>query len=343
MHRDCTQCGTAFIVTDDDLAFLDKVSPVFNGKKELIPPPTLCPDCRQQRRMAFRNQIHVYVRPSVIDGQATFSMFDVESPLSVMRNEDWWGDGWDPLSFGQEWSSSESFILQLHRLNQQVPRYARSVTNIQNSDYCNNASDIKNCYFVFHTTIGEDCHYCERVNGSRDCMDCSFTQKSELCYDTVWCSNCYALQSAAFCDGCSNSYFLRNCIGCTHCIGCVNLRHAEYCVFNEQYTQEHYEQFLAAWNGMSQAERISMNARFQSFAQTNPIPHIISTKAEQCFGNFIQESREVHRSFFITHAEKSGLPAEPVAWEKPLEGAKQSMLRGTRQFQWRSSWSPSKN
>jgi hypothetical protein len=42
------QCQISFDITPDDLAFYDKVSPVFNGKKELIPPPTLCPECREK-------------------------------------------------------------------------------------------------------------------------------------------------------------------------------------------------------------------------------------------------------------------------------------------------------
>jgi len=62
MNKTCRQCSHSFETTEEDLKFYDKVSPVFNGKKYLIPPPTLCPDCRQQRRLAFRNEHSLYTR-----------------------------------------------------------------------------------------------------------------------------------------------------------------------------------------------------------------------------------------------------------------------------------------
>jgi len=77
----CKHCGVSFDITDKDLEFYEKVSPVFSNfnpgvKKEtsglkllesgkikyLIPSPTLCPDCRAKRRMSFRNERKLYKR-----------------------------------------------------------------------------------------------------------------------------------------------------------------------------------------------------------------------------------------------------------------------------------------
>ncbi|MBU0627024.1 hypothetical protein KKG31_00015 [Patescibacteria group bacterium] len=44
------------------MEFYSKVSPIIAGKKYLIPAPTLCPDCRQQRRISFRNERSLYKR-----------------------------------------------------------------------------------------------------------------------------------------------------------------------------------------------------------------------------------------------------------------------------------------
>ena len=54
---DCKQCNTGFEISDKDRELYDECSPVFNGKKYSIPDPIYCPDCRLQRRMAFRNEI----------------------------------------------------------------------------------------------------------------------------------------------------------------------------------------------------------------------------------------------------------------------------------------------
>jgi hypothetical protein len=60
--KKCRISGEEFIITDKDLEFYDKVSPIFGGKKYSIPSPTLCPDERARRRYAYRNNRHVYLR-----------------------------------------------------------------------------------------------------------------------------------------------------------------------------------------------------------------------------------------------------------------------------------------
>jgi hypothetical protein len=58
----CKQCNSSFEITDKDLEFYDKISPTFNGEKFEIPAPTLCSDCRQQRRIVWRNERKLYRR-----------------------------------------------------------------------------------------------------------------------------------------------------------------------------------------------------------------------------------------------------------------------------------------
>jgi hypothetical protein len=60
MTKNCKQCQRTFEVTEDDLKFYDKVSPIFppsvgagGGKKYQIPPPTLCPEFRMKLQMSF--------------------------------------------------------------------------------------------------------------------------------------------------------------------------------------------------------------------------------------------------------------------------------------------------
>jgi hypothetical protein len=44
------------------LEFYEKVSPIFKGRKYSIPTPQLCPECREQRRISFRNERKLYKR-----------------------------------------------------------------------------------------------------------------------------------------------------------------------------------------------------------------------------------------------------------------------------------------
>ena len=58
----CKVSGQSFAIFKSDLEFYDKISPVFNGKKYLIPTPRLCPEERQRRRLMFRNERKLYRR-----------------------------------------------------------------------------------------------------------------------------------------------------------------------------------------------------------------------------------------------------------------------------------------
>jgi len=60
VNKTCKNCEASFEITDKDLEFYEKISPIFQDKKYFIPTPTFCPDCRQQRRLSFRNERKLY-------------------------------------------------------------------------------------------------------------------------------------------------------------------------------------------------------------------------------------------------------------------------------------------
>lgn len=97
MQKNCRQCQIASEITKADLAFLDKVSPEFAGKKFAVPPPTLCADCRTQRRLAQMNRTNLHRRTSSATDKEIISIYSPEKTIPVYENEEWFGDKWDPL------------------------------------------------------------------------------------------------------------------------------------------------------------------------------------------------------------------------------------------------------
>ena len=85
MQKTCknTWCKQPFEITDSDLQFYEEISPVYAGKKELIPSPTLCPECRMQRRLAWRNERFLYRKPDANTGEIIFSAFPSESEIKT--------------------------------------------------------------------------------------------------------------------------------------------------------------------------------------------------------------------------------------------------------------------
>ena len=97
--KKCRISGHEFAVTDKDLEFYEKVSPVFGGKKYAIPSPTLCPDERLRRRMIFRNEITLYKRTCDLTGKSIISLYNPTYTGPVYDVSSWWGDSWNPLDF----------------------------------------------------------------------------------------------------------------------------------------------------------------------------------------------------------------------------------------------------
>lgn len=58
----CRLSGQEFFVTDKDLEFYDKVSPVFGDKKMTFPTPTTSPYERMIQKFAWRNERNLYRR-----------------------------------------------------------------------------------------------------------------------------------------------------------------------------------------------------------------------------------------------------------------------------------------
>ena len=81
--KKCPSCDQEFAITDKDLEFYAKISPVFNGKKYTIPVPTLCPDCRQQNRLTRRNERKLYQRKCDLTGSSVISIYSADLGYKV--------------------------------------------------------------------------------------------------------------------------------------------------------------------------------------------------------------------------------------------------------------------
>jgi hypothetical protein len=234
MQQSCLQCQLAFDSTSDDLAFYDKVSPVFNGKKELIPPPRLCPECRMRRRLAWRNERTLHRRQESRTGASILSIHHPDNPYPVYENTYWWSDAFDAKDYGRNFDFSRSFLEQFLELKHVVPMPARTVeeSSMQNSDYCNEAARLKNCYLCNECGRLEDCQYCRGTYQCSVCTDCTNCTDCTLCYANIESLNCYQSIALFDCRGCSDCSFCAECHDCHDCFGCVNLRNKRFHFFN---------------------------------------------------------------------------------------------------------------
>ena len=109
----------------------------------MIPPPKLCPDCRLQRRVAWRNERFMYKRKCDATGKDIISMYPPDSPFKIYEQSVWWGDSWNALDYGRDFDFNRPFFEQSRELQLEVPRLALVNKNSKNSQFTNHSADNK--------------------------------------------------------------------------------------------------------------------------------------------------------------------------------------------------------
>ena len=295
MQKICKQCGTPYEITQEDLAFYDKISPIFNGKKELIPPPTLCPSCRVQRRFTQRNENFLHRRTCDLTGKSIISFYAPDAPYKVFDRDAWWSDRWNGLSYGRSFNFSRPFFEQFAALRQAVPRLGMVMTQSEGSFFSPYCVETKNCYMCVSCLESEDCYYCYQTNRSQNCVDCAHLRFCELAYE---CLYCFSLNASAFCRDCENGnglFFCQDCRGCTDCIGCKNLANKKNCILNRQATQE--EVTALRQDLTSYAKRHAFEEEYRSLSLSLPTRGAHLTQCEHCTGDHLRECRNCSDCF----------------------------------------------
>lgn len=302
---ECIRCGSEFSISHFESSLREKLSPTPAKDKLLLPPPKECPTCRQQRRLSFRNERHLYRRTCDLTKKPIISMYPANSPFKVFERNAWFSDDWDPLLLGQDYDSSRPFLDQLLELFYKVPRVALIQQGIiENSDYCNRASNVKNCYLVFSTSSSEDCYYCINTNDSRNCVDCSNVQRSELCYECQDCFHCYGLKYCDDCTNCHSSSFLKYCTGCKDCFLCTNLTQKQYCVLNKQLTKNEYEAYIKGLDLTSSKQIESLRAQFNQLCKEAVARSLNGLNNENVTGNYLSNCKNAIGCFDCQNIEE---------------------------------------
>jgi len=243
--KQCQNCKKDFVIESEDFDFYEKIK---------VPAPTFCPECRMQRRFAWRNEWKL-LRKKDIHGKEIFSSYHEDSPVKILETAEWYSDSWDPMIYGRDYDFSRPFLEQFRELLYQVPLMSRSLISPVRSDFSNNATEPKDCYLTFGASYIENCAYSIWGSKSKDIFDCHMFNESELCYDSVNIIKCYKTFYSVDCEDCNDIMFSKNCVGCNNCFGCVNLKNKSHYIFNEPSSKEKYAQKLKEF-GISSRKNI---------------------------------------------------------------------------------------
>lgn len=297
-NKVCKNCQSSFEVDASDFGFYEKIG---------VPSPTFCPNCRKQRRLAWRNDLTLYSRKCDLCQKSIVSIYSPESGLTVYCQKCWWGDGWDPYAYGVDYDFDRSFFEQYRELQQNVPVLAMVNDNgiaSVNSEYTHDYAFGKNCYMVFIAWKVEECMYSYYIISGKEIMDslnswgeCERvyeTINTEKLYNSRFCYSSVALSDSAFCYDCRDS---------SDCFMCVGLRHKRYCFKNQQLTKEEYEKVLKeyklnTYSGVNRALR-----EFEPMLYQHPRRFATMRNCVGCTGDMLINGKNSKHCFGVQRPE----------------------------------------
>ncbi len=260
----CKSCNKDFAIEPDDFSFYEKLK---------VPPPTWCPECRQRRRYAWRNERVLYRRNCDLCGKSTVTIYSPNKPFKVYCPPCWWSDSWNGFDYGRDFDFSKQFFPQWQELQLSVPRIALLTKTSTNSEYTNHSSNNKNCYLCFCVFDSENLLYSSNMwKSAADCCDCSMiTDGGTLLYECVDSERSYKCQFSSFLRDCSDCYYCYDCRGCQNCFLSYNLRNKQYYFLNQQYTKEEYQKKLAEWKLGSAADRKKLLDQYHALVKNDAV------------------------------------------------------------------------
>lgn len=286
----CKHCANEFTIFENDQEFYARIS---------APLPMICPQCRFQRRLAYRNERTLYPDQCDQCKKNILSLYAPSDNFIVFCADCWWKDSWDSTNYGQAINWERSLLDQYNEIRHRVPRLALVNMKSENSEYTNMTADNKNCYILFAAENNENCSYGKLVQNCRDCFDCNFTYKSELCYECVDIRNCYRCLFLQDCQDSRECGFSIGLRGCSNVWLSTNLQNKEYYIANKPVPQAEFKQHVAELI----KDYSALQQTYQQWLKLNEgrlVKYGHITKSEGCTGDYLWDCKRVYDSFDIT-------------------------------------------
>jgi hypothetical protein len=293
--KNCKNCKKDSSIEVEDFDFYEKIH---------VPPPLLCMECRQMRRMSFRNERNLYKRKCDKTGKDIISVYSPDSPHTVFDHKFWYSDEFDPMEYGRDYDFSRPFFPQMREFMLEMPWPSLRIERSENCDYNNDIGSSKDCYLCARTHDSTNALYGYRVNKSRDCVDCmQVFEASEFLYECVECIACRYVSFSMFSENCSSSSMLLNCKNCLDCFMCTNLRNKQYCFKNEQLSKEEYTKRLAEYNSGSYAEKEKALKEFKELCENSINRNLTIINSPNSTGDNIVGCKNVFMCFGVKDCE----------------------------------------
>lgn len=293
--KKCRECGNEFSLTDEDMKLLGALR---------VDTTHECTLCNWKRILSFFVFGRFRKTTSALSGKSIITNFPESTQFPLYERGEWVSDAWDPMEYGTEYESARSFVAQFIELEKRVPHPHQSGTKNTDCDWCDDVWNCKNCYLCRSLLDCESVSYGYRTFACKNSIDLAFCFKTEESYDSVYCFNCYRVNYSFNVRDSIESDFLYDCRNVKNCFMSWNLRNAQYCILNTQYTKEEYFEKRKAFD----TESFKNVEKLKDMFWKNISAHAVhrenyNTKTSDSNGNFLSECKNCENCFFLDRSE----------------------------------------
>ena len=302
MQHTCAQCSSGFEITDEDHAIYEKISPVIGGKKQLITPPTLCPECRLRRRVTYRNDQNYYHSECQLCKKPVVSIYSPDKGVPILCEPCFWSDDWDPLDYGQDYDFSRPFFEQFFEMKEKVPRLTIFHTQSENSEFTVHSARNRNCYMGSSLMNCENVCYSDHTFDAKDSLDLLSCMKVELCYDSLYSNDCFGCSYIDHCANLSDCMLCYDCRGSQNLIGCVGQRNKNNMILNESATKEECADMKKSLSTDPSAKNDFLR-KYEELRRQCPERALWLIQTENCTGNELLQCKNAQKCFDLKDIE----------------------------------------
>ncbi len=295
--RTCKHCKADFSIQPGEFSLYEKTG------AEL---PEICADCRLKQHFAFWLFGRFRKGKSDLSGENLITVLPEENRYPIYKLKEWHGDAWDAIQYGQEYNSSRSFFEQLKELQEKVPHPHQNGSKNTGCDWCDDVWNCKNCYLSRSMEQCEDLYYSYRNIKVRNSFDMSVCFDCEKSYACGECHNSFHLFYSWHSRDCIDSHFLYDCRNCQNCFMCFNLRGKNYCIENEQYTEEEYVEKLKSYELGSYRNVRNFLEKFWEIVREKAVHRSsFNFKTYDSDGDYLENTKNCHNCNTLSDSEDS--------------------------------------
>ncbi len=296
MKKRCTECTAAFTVSPEDTEMLKRLSPIVGGKTLELPEPRCCPDCRQQRRLALRNDSHYYKNTCSSCKKSVISIYSPDKNVAVLCSDCFWSDQSDARQYGRDLDFSKTFAEQFAELKKTVPRLCLFNTQSENSDYTVHSSGNKNCYMCASTIRCQDVYFSDWAIDSRDSSDLVMCSNMELCYACNDSRRCFGSEYLDLCSNVSDSMLCFDCHASQQLVGCVSLKNKTHMILNKTADKKTMDETITKLK-TDKTFFASFRKKFEALKLATPKRAAWNLSTEESSGDYLQNSKNAIHCF----------------------------------------------